>query len=203
MSSAKKTQAAAKTASKRLRLPKPIIFLGALILLGLGGGFTAMQFENQDSFCASCHSEPETTYFQREAAAPVDLASFHTTKDVRCIDCHSGQGLVPGRIQSLTLGATDLASWIGGHAPQPAPLKQPIDDSHCLKCHADVTQRNDFNNHFHVFLPRWQALDKNAASCVSCHQGHNTDVEQPLGFLNRVTTTNVCQTCHNTFGGGG
>ena len=161
-----------------------------------------MQFENHDSFCASCHSEPETTYFGRESAAPIDLASFHSAKQVNCIDCHSGQGLVPGRVSSLMLGAKDLLAWWSGHSTQPAPQTRPIDDANCLKCHADVSQRREFNNHFHVFLARWQSMDKNAATCVSCHQSHTTDGEQTIGFLNRVTTTHACQSCHNFSGRG-
>lgn len=172
----------------------------ALIVLGAVTGVTAMTLENHDSFCASCHSEPETTYFSREAAAPIDLASFHSSKQVNCIDCHSGPGLVPGRASALMLGATDLLAWISGHATQPAVSTRPMDDANCLKCHADLTRQQTFNNHFHVFLSRWQAVDKNAAKCISCHGAHTTDGEAQLGFLNRVTTTTVCQACHSAIG---
>ncbi len=197
-----------KTATKaRRRWPKLVIAV-AVIVAGLGilsaaSAAAAMQFENHDDFCASCHSEPETTFFQRAlTAASTDLASFHTTKEVHCIDCHSGPGLVPGRISALTLGAKDLLAWMTGHATQPAAYTRPIDDANCLKCHAVVTQQRDFNNHFHVFLARWQAMDPNAATCVSCHQGHNTNGETQLAFLNREDTVAVCQQCHRTLGGG-
>jgi len=168
----------------------------AVVILAVGSGFTAMQFENHDDFCASCHSEPESSYVQRESATPTDLASFHKTKDVRCIDCHSGPGLVPGRMNSLMLGTKDLIAWTLGHATQPAVHTRPIEDANCLKCHADVTTQRDFNNHFHVFLSRWQARDPNAATCVSCHQSHHTDGEEQLKFLNRDATVQVCQACH-------
>ena len=95
------------------------------------------------------------------------------------------------------LGARDLAAYVIGNYKQPAPQTRPIDDINCLKCHADVIQRQDFNNHFHVFLARWQAADPAAKTCVSCHQGHVTNGEANIAFLNRVTTTQVCQTCHN------
>jgi hypothetical protein len=100
------------------------------------------------------------------------------------------------------LGAKDLLAWTTGRAQQPAVYTRPIDDVNCLKCHADLPNRRDFNNHFHVFLSRWQAIDKNAATCVSCHQSHHTDGEVQLQFLNRTNTLNVCQSCHNTLGGG-
>jgi hypothetical protein len=173
-----------------------------LVVLGAATAVTAMQFENHDDFCASCHSEPEQTYFQREANASTDLASFHNTKDVRCIDCHSGPGLVPGRIGALTLGAKDTLAWITGQAKQPAVHTRPIDDANCLKCHQQVTQGRDFNNHFHVFLSRWQARDTNAATCVSCHQSHQTNGDAQLAFLNRDHTVNVCQSCHRALGEG-
>ncbi len=174
----------------------------ALVLLSAATAVTAMQFENHDDFCASCHSEPEQAYFQREAKPSTDLASFHATKDVHCIDCHSGPGLVPGRISALTLGAKDLAAWVTGTGRQPAIHTRPIDDANCLKCHQDVTQQRSFNNHFHVFLARWQTLDKNAATCVSCHQSHQTNGEAQLAYLNRDHTVTVCQSCHQALGAG-
>ncbi len=189
------------------RWPKVVIALATivagLVVLSSATAVTAMQFENHDDFCASCHSQPESAYFQREVADAVDLASFHAEKDVHCIDCHSGPGLVPGRVTALTLGAKDLLAWVSGHAAQPAVVTRPIDDANCLKCHAQVTEQRNFNNHFHVFLSRWQALDPNAATCVSCHQSHNTQGETQLAFLNRNDTVQVCQSCHRALGAGG
>jgi predicted CXXCH cytochrome family protein len=177
-----------------------VVVIGG-ILLSAATAVTAMQFENHDDFCASCHSQPESAYFQREAPDATDLASFHAEKNVHCIDCHSGPGLVPGRISALTLGAKDLWAWMSGHARQPAVYTRPVDDANCLKCHQDVVQRRDFNNHFHIFLSRWQALDQNAATCVSCHQSHSTNGEAQLAFLNRIDTVQVCQSCHQSLGG--
>ncbi len=198
---ARSTKPVRKKSRRKLKIA--LVLLVPLILVVLGGAtaVTAMQFENHDDFCASCHSEPESAYFQREAPASTDLASFHHTKDVRCIDCHSGPGLVPGRISALTLGAKDLVAWVTGTARQPAVHTRPIDDANCLKCHQQVTQQRDFNNHFHVFLSRWQAMDSNAATCVSCHQSHQTNGEAQLAFLNQEHTVNVCQSCHQVLRG--
>ncbi len=171
-----------------------------VIVLGVATVATAMSFEDHDDFCASCHSEPESTFFQRESAAPIDLASFHSTEQVKCIDCHSGVGLIPGRVDSFLLGTKDLIAWQLGQAKQPAVHTVPIADVNCLKCHADLMKQQNMNNHFHIFLSRWQARDKNAATCVSCHQSHITDGEVQLGFLNRATTTAVCQSCHRVLG---
>ena len=92
-------------APKRSRWLWPLIAIVALAIIVTVSGFSyAATQEEHDSFCASCHTEPETTYVARAATAPpVDLASFHATEETRCIDCHSGVG-VPGRIQAELLG---------------------------------------------------------------------------------------------------
>jgi predicted CXXCH cytochrome family protein len=173
-----------------------ILFSGAAV-------FTGTQFENHDSFCSTCHTQPETTYFKRESDKnPVDLATFHATKKVRCIDCHSGKGVI-GRMSAIALGTRDLLAFISHNYKQPAPLTRPIGDANCYKCHANIGQRQDFNNHFHVFLPQWQARDPNAAHCVDCHQSHTTNGQASLAFLNQSDTTQVCQRCHNFAGAGG
>jgi predicted CXXCH cytochrome family protein len=175
----------------------------ALLLFSGGTIFTGTQFENHDSFCSTCHTQPETTYFKRESdKIPVDLATFHATKNVRCIDCHSGNGVI-GRLGAIALGTRDLLAFISRNYKQPAPLTQRIGDTNCYKCHANIGQRQDFNNHFHVFLPQWQARDPNAAGCVDCHQSHTTNGQASLAFLNQSDTTQVCQRCHNFAGAGG
>lgn len=181
----------------------PLVFWGALAVVALLGlvGLGAAQFENRDPFCASCHTQPEAAYYQREAAPAVDLASFHTAKQTRCIDCHSGSG-VTGRASALALGARDLLAFASGHFSQPAPQTRPIGDSNCLKCHANLAANQDFNNHFHVFLTRWQALDPHAAGCVDCHQAHQINGDATIGFLNQQVTQQVCQRCHNFAGQG-
>lgn len=188
---------------KSLKLNKLGIIAIALFVFGSGAIFTGTQFENHDSFCSSCHTQPETKYYQRESdTTPVDLASFHATKNVRCIDCHSGKGVI-GRMSAIALGGRDLLAFLSRNYKQPAPLTRPISDADCYKCHADIGQRQNFNNHFHVFLPQWQAKDPNAAGCVDCHQSHTTNGQASLAFLNQSDTTQVCQRCHNFAGAGG
>lgn len=176
--------------------------VAGLILFGLIIPVTAMQFENHNGFCASCHTQGEQTFYDRSTAGtPVDLASIHNIKgQARCIDCHTGPGII-GRYGGLMAGSTDLISYFSGHYPQPAAMEEPYPDQNCLKCHANITQKQDFNNHFHVFLARWQALDKNAATCVSCHVSHDIHGDAKIGFLNEQTTVAVCQKCHAVAGG--
>ena len=197
---AKKSGKAEKSADFWNRKNK-IIFGGAaiaLIVFGLVIPLTAMQFENHNSFCASCHTQDEENYYKQSLVAPVDLASFHESKNAsRCIDCHTGPGII-GRYGGLMAGATDLISYFSGHYPQPAALEEPYPDANCLKCHADIAQRQDFNNHFHVFLRRWQALDRNAATCVSCHVSHDSTGDVKIGYLNEKATVVFCDKCHSS-----
>ena len=171
-------------------------------LIGSGGLLYAAHQEENDAFCASCHTQPETTYFARtQDAKATDLASWHHGKAgqsgqvTRCIDCHSGAG-VSGRLNAMQIGSVDLIAYVTGQAKQPAPLTHPITDANCLKCHADVPTTQNFNRHFHTFLTRWQAADPKAASCVSCHAAHATDGLPNLVFLQRERAVQVCDNCH-------
>lgn len=202
-----------------LTLVLVLVPVGLLFTVG-GFAFAATQ-ESRDSFCGSCHSQPESTYVERiTAGQPVDLATYHTGQQTRCIDCHSGQG-ISGRISAEMMGARNAFKWVSGTAQQPAPLLIPISDDHCLKCHADISSR-DYQNktnmtlpgefrqeeggeeggsgHWHVFLPRWQEIDKSAASCVDCHRAHHTGGAASSGFLDPQTTAQVCDDCHRKAG---
>jgi nitrate/TMAO reductase-like tetraheme cytochrome c subunit len=193
--------------------------LGGIVAVGVilaASGFTfAATQETHDSFCASCHTQPESTFFQRSTSAqPVDLASYHTTQQTRCIDCHSGQGIL-GRMQAELLGARNALAWYTHTAVQPAPLTFPISDADCLKCHQDVTQQGytpktqmtvpgafggregqGRNNHWHVFLASWQAASSSAGTCTSCHTGHSTDGSAQNGFMVDQVMRTQCDACH-------
>jgi predicted CXXCH cytochrome family protein len=178
------------------------VALAAGVLLAAGGFTFAASQESHDTFCTSCHTQPESTYVQRSTdGQQVDLAAFHTAKKTRCIDCHSGSG-VTGRMEAELLGARNAAHWYTGTAIQPAKQSVPIRDENCLKCHQDVTGTSGRNNHFHFFLKQWQAADPNAASCVSCHPAHTTDASAAQGYLNEIKVRAVCEACHRVAGRG-
>jgi nitrate/TMAO reductase-like tetraheme cytochrome c subunit len=208
--------------NKVVRFTTVLIGIVALGIFVAAGGFAfAASQETHDPFCASCHTQPESTFFQRSTdTQAVDLASYHTTQKTRCIDCHSGSG-VGGRMQAELLGARNALAWYTHSAVQPAKQTVPIQDANCLKCHQDVTQRGYTPkqpvaivgegrrggeeagpNHWHEQLARWQAVASNAGMCTSCHPGHTTVGTAQTGFQNVLTTRSECQACHRVLGEG-
>jgi nitrate/TMAO reductase-like tetraheme cytochrome c subunit len=209
---------ASKTPNKKKIALVPAVIIAAvvvLVLTGSGFAFAASQ-ESRDPFCASCHTQPETTFYQNSTASqPVDLASFHTPHETQCISCHSGQGIF-GRVQAELMGARNALKWYTGTAVQPAVLTFPIGDGNCLKCHQDVTSRGYTpkaqitlpgrggregggeagSNHWHEFLSRWQASSNTAGSCVSCHSGHAAGSTAANGFMNAQVVETQCEACH-------
>lgn len=179
--------------------------IGATVGLALAGGGTiyAAHLENRDTFCASCHTEPESAYVQRaRASAATDLATRHRLEGVRCIDCHSGRGLT-GRLDGMTTGAGDLLHYELGNYHDPAITTDPLDDSYCLKCHADVATARTFENHFHLLLGDWQQRDpRHAGTCIECHQSHVLGGLAEAGFLQQQPTVAVCNRCHGFVGQG-
>lgn len=138
---------------------------GAVVLLALGTGLVVSHYEESDPFCASCHTVPEVTYFERaQGAKPsagpyVDLSSLHYGHDngFRCIDCHRGDEGVFHRVTALSLGARDTAIWLAGQS-DPAIEKTELVvpfllTGACVKCHAESVLEVGFNNHFHNMLP--------------------------------------------------
>ncbi|MBF0287367.1 MAG: NapC/NirT family cytochrome c [SAR324 cluster bacterium] len=168
-----------------------LLFIG--ILMSLGG--ISIQLENHNSFCASCHTEPETTYYQRTLTAkPIDLATRHGEKAL-CIDCHSGEGIL-GRMSSLTLGAKDLAKFISRTHIQPAQLSSPLGRGHCLKCHATIANKVGFEDHFHG-ISALQEKDDHNSTCVACHKSHSLAGNPKISFLDTRSVKQTCEVCHD------
>ncbi len=194
---------AGKRIRKTRKWTKFLLLAGGLIFVFIPSSvLVGAQLENNDAFCASCHTEPETTYYHRTQGSDLsDLAAFHAGEGVRCIDCHSGEGM-NGRLHAMTVGSQDLLKFVSRSYPQPAPLTHPIIDENCLKCHQTVVGNREFTNHYHVFMAKWHELDKNSGNCVDCHAGHATDVAPQQAFLNEQQTEATCDACHTFVGRG-
>lgn len=191
--------------------------LVGVILVGIAaaiGGLTVVNANEQnDEFCVSCHTEPESTYYARfQGAAPgqsQDLSAYHHSQlyprnspgasNIRCIDCHVGEGLV-GRGIVISLAAWDALKHVTGTATQPAKVVFTIQNEGCIKCHEQQVKVNldkpakpfQIDNHFHYKLFESGAPFE---SCVACHLAHREGSETNA-FQFRDAIIPVCQDCH-------
>jgi hypothetical protein len=170
-------------------------------LLTVGGIGVSLVLENQDAFCASCHTEPESKYYNQSIQKnPATLAAFHTLNKTGCIDCHSGGGAL-GRAQGLQQGADDLMLYLSGNYKNPAITSNPLGDDSCLKCHANNLQQQQgrggrgTNGHYHFYLLQWQAVDPLAAHCVTCHTAHTAELAS-LQYMTQGKVAKQCELSH-------
>ncbi|MBI3537766.1 MAG: hypothetical protein HY070_09445 [Chloroflexi bacterium] len=179
---------------------KIIFFLGGIAALALIGGVAFVSNQEQDDqFCASCHTQPESEYLARFQNAlaqgrGIDLAAFHhriQKASTRCIDCHGGEGLL-GRAQVITISALDAFKHYTGLARQPAVIVIPVQNEACIKCHEDFVHKTGFENHMHNKM-----LDPDAPflRCTDCHVTHRQGDERN-GFQFRDAIFPQCEYCH-------
>jgi hypothetical protein len=205
----KLSRPAKQSTQERLSLlwPKRPAFLlpllASLVVLVVASYITGTQKEEHDNFCASCHTQPEETFYTRSLqSTPTDLATYHAKKGVLCIQCHAGKGLI-GRSLGLMAGAQDLVAFYSGNYPKPIKMEEPLPDANCTRCHASVLTNQDFNNHYHSLLSQWRSVDpQNAAVCITCHTSHSTTGAVADMFLIQNPTVQVCQKCHAIAGEG-
>jgi nitrate/TMAO reductase-like tetraheme cytochrome c subunit len=182
--------------------PRPNVLGWAALLAGAvvvgSGGWFAVHLENDNAFCAACHTEPETTFYQRTLSPAVDLASRHAAEGLACITCHSGAGAV-GRGGALLLGARNLAAYLVGGYGQPTRALTPLPDEHCVKCHSASESDTRLERHYHYYLAAWQrARPDDSGTCAACHLSHHTDGLADRGFLNDAATEQICARCHGS-----
>jgi Cytochrome c554 and c-prime len=186
-------------------------FFGVIILGGVGFvGATAL--EEHDDFCASCHTVPETTYFQRATAATgnvnavvTDLASYHYQQaqakgqTFGCIECHRGDSSLMERFQTLALGGQDTITFLMGKA-DPTLAKTTINqpelvNAACVSCHTDTLLTVKGNaTHFHNWLPQTAALIAQGKQLITS----NTNGRNRLRTVNTTITCTSCHLAHNT-----
>jgi hypothetical protein len=162
-----------------------------------GGLAYALSLEARNDFCASCHTQPETTYYQRTLQTTLtDLTSAHVAKQVRCIDCHSGSGTL-GRLDGLRQGAQDLTAYLTNNYHQPAVTTKPLPDANCVKCHEKIFETKSLKNHYHFYLPAWQQQEpQKAATCVNCHTSHTQGKSLTIKFAVDGKFNAACNACH-------
>jgi hypothetical protein len=175
---------------------------GAGLILVAGASLIVARFEANDTFCASCHVEPETTYYQ-DSLQPDEsgtLAAFHTGTETRCIDCHSRKG-IPGRAWAQWGGLQNFLAYESGNFNSPSTTTRPVGDDGCSKCHSDLTWVSERPGHYHSpWLRRnWRNAGGPANTCQACHPSHQTAM---VGSFTEPDEQQ-CDACHDAFDVGG
>jgi hypothetical protein len=200
-----------KLAPKRRRWPLFIVVgFFAVVIFGSVGFVTATALEDHDSFCISCHTVPETTYYNNayESLDTIintpDLASQHYMlahqkgDTFACITCHRGDASLGNRVAAITLGGRDTVTWVLGRE-DPTLNKQQITEgwlanNSCVNCHKDtLLTLKGISNHFHNNLPITKTLHDqgNAYIIPKDYQGDTINTE-----VHTVNTALTCTSCH-------
>ncbi len=190
-----------------------------VVVLGLSGSIGGSLLEERDDFCTSCHTKPESTYYDRTRQAlkdaagatdlqnlikqniAIDLASQHyvISSTMTCIACHGGVRNLNDRVESLALGVKDsVVHFLGRGNPtiEKATTGDPsLIERACIACHIQQLVTIKFENHFHVKLPQtWQLLQSGVQPIVP--------EDTPNALTNARTkpellpTTVTCLSCH-------
>jgi hypothetical protein len=205
--------------------------LAGLFLLVLVATFAgATKAEEQDGFCASCHTPPEQAYVDRaqivrgmQAGSIVDLATAHVGErsSFGCIDCHRGDQDLNDRGRTLLLGARDAVIFVSGRADgrseKGAASEPDLLNRACFICHIKSLTGGGFNNHFHNLLASARTLQnpqntpsndapqrESTIACVDCHRAHvRTPSGQDGKFMDTIGVVYpACVSCHRQVGQG-
>lgn len=174
-------------------------------VLAAGVYTTGVRVESADSFCASCHVEPETTYYLQSVAteSPGSLAAFHAGERTRCIDCHSRRW-VPGRLWAQWGGLQNLLAFRSGDYANPAETTRPVGEGGCVKCHGDLTWTSERPGHYHSpwLRWRWRAAAGPVNTCEACHPSHAVVAPAAERFMEAEHIEEQCEACHGATGAG-
>jgi hypothetical protein len=186
------------------RFAKGILLLGMLaLILGAGVYATIARLEANDSFCASCHVEPETTYYQASLrpAEATTLAAFHAGEETHCIDCHSRRW-IPGRIWAQLGGLQNFLAFRSGKYTNPSVTTRPVGDGGCSKCHSDLTWVSERPGHYHSpgLRRSWRAAGGPANTCETCHPSHEIVAPVSDHFMDTDLVEEQCAACHDLTG---
>ena len=180
-----------------------MVLAGVGLVATIGGERYASHLEQDNDFCGACHTQPETEYLARYERAVAqkdasDLAAFHhRKKDIKCIDCHGGEGLI-GRAQVFSLATWDAVKHYTGIARQPATIVVPVQNEACIKCHTDPLAKKGFDNHEHNKL---SDPDVPFIRCTDCHVSHRLgDERNAFQFRDKIFPQ--CEYCHVQVGRG-
>ncbi len=199
--------------------------IGVIASMALISAVTVSQVEENNAFCAACHTPLEVLYVEQAAqATPEDspnLAAYHYAVTARgnpgdepivnCVACHRGDNSLQHRAVALALGAWNTAQWLMGDDGTGAAERRRFEwlsNAGCVRCHGDVLRDRNFENHYHYYLPEFNNdpivranLAENALYCNACHVSHD-DIPQELDFLADEIVFPACKKCHVIWGRG-
>ncbi len=150
----------------RTRTQAVLWIVVAMILGGALSSLGGRWLEERPGFCLSCH---EMTFYgktwQESGAAK---------KHGRCIDCHSGRGIV-GAVSAQMTGIVELGTHFLGH-PRPRLTYGPgvVPNENCIKCHVHGYIRSAHKD-----------FDFRSHECAYCHnhfKDRNFSGEIPLSM---------------------
>ena len=203
-------------ARRRRRWPVLLVIaFFALVVLGGVGFVTASALEEHDTFCISCHTVPEVTYYNRAyisldnpandapdlATAHYLLSQLHNKPEFACINCHRGDSSLGQRVSTLALGGRDAVIYVVGRE-NPTIEKTQIAEgwlpnASCVSCHSDTLLKLEgLDNHFHTHLPQAAvALASGGKLTVPDQYKSKQDLLLQTG-LATVNTSLTCTNCH-------
>jgi hypothetical protein len=195
--------------------PLRLIFTGLFLVLVIAATAGLIHLTNEqqnDAFCASCHTVPEVTYRDRSSAAvagalAVDLSSSHYQQirgqgeTLRCIDCHQGNGSLGHRIDTVTLSARNALAWLGGRNNQKIEklyLSAPhLSNTGCVNCHQKTLLLAGKDNHHHNMLPPAYDLWHDGGSLIAPEGVVDRQAIITAGLV-RYDTKLMCSDCHQS-----
>ena len=178
--------------------------LGIIGLLLVGSAYTiGTRIESNDAFCASCHVEPETTYYlaSLDLEQAQTLAVFHAGAQTHCIDCHSRKW-IPGRLWASFGGMSNWVAFVTDQYRSPSVTTRPVGDQGCSKCHSDLTWISERPGHYHSprLRQRWQAEGGPDNTCEACHPSHEPIASADTRFMDNERIEEQCEACHEATG---
>jgi nitrate/TMAO reductase-like tetraheme cytochrome c subunit len=191
------------------------ILTSVLVILGIGGFFTASALEEHDSFCISCHTVPEVTYYNRAymsldspkqpvydlATAHYLLSKEHSKGDFACIDCHRGDSSLGHRVSTLALAGRDALIYVLGKEDptieKTSTREGWLPNAACTNCHADtLLQLNGLGNHFHTHLPQAAVALAQVGKLTVPDSLKDREAVLLANGLDTINTALLCTDCH-------
>jgi len=169
---------------------------GEVISMGVdSGAFNSSIHGNAGLLCIDCHSNitgyphPEIDFESHRA--------YTVSRNTTCSECHNDvntaydNGVHKMALADGNLDAAVCSDCHGAHDTRQL-TEQYITISHtCQACHSEVFDLYETSTHGAALL---EAGNEDVPGCIYCHNAH--DVQGPMNAPFRMSSPNVCATCH-------